>query len=57
MPQIEWVIGEDPLIMYKEAMIMAFMAVLRWREENNVLESVTGACRGSIGGAVWVGQE
>jgi anhydro-N-acetylmuramic acid kinase len=42
---------------YKEALIMALMGVLRWRQEYNVLHSVTGATRDSIGGAVWIGQE
>jgi len=36
---------------------MAFIAVLRWRQEYNVLSSVTGARRDSIGGALWTGQE
>lgn len=45
------------LIDYKEAIIMALIGVLRWREENNTLASVTGARRNSIGGAVWIGQE
>lgn len=35
----------------------AFFAVLRWREENNLLRTKTGAVRDSIGGAVWIGQE
>lgn len=48
---------DENLIQYKEAVIMALMGVLRWREENNVLSSVTGASRNSIGGAVWIGQE
>lgn len=48
----------DPgLINYKEALIMAFIGVLRWRQEYNVLASVTGASRNSIGGALWTGQE
>ena len=48
----------DPgLINYKEALIMAFIGVLRWRQEYNVLASVTGATRDSIGGALWTGQE
>ena len=55
--QIEVVIPEDNLVKYKEALIMALMGVLRWREENNVLSSVTGASRDSIGGAVWIGLE
>ncbi len=45
------------IIDYKEALIMALLGLLRWREENTVLQSVTGAARSSIGGAVWMGQE
>jgi len=29
--------------------------VLRWREEYNVLSSVTGSKRNSVGGALWLG--
>ncbi|HKK66663.1 MAG TPA: anhydro-N-acetylmuramic acid kinase, partial [Bacteroidales bacterium] len=36
-------IPEDTLVDYKEALIFAFMGVLRCREEINVLASVTGA--------------
>jgi hypothetical protein len=36
---------------------VAFMGILRWREEYNFLSSITGASRSSIGGAVWLGQE
>jgi anhydro-N-acetylmuramic acid kinase len=54
---IEIVIPEDNLIQYKEALIMGLIGVLRWRQEYNVLSSVTGAERDSIGGAVWIGQE
>lgn len=50
-------IPNEDLIDFKEAIIMALIAVLRWREENNALASVTGASRDSIGGAVWIGQE
>ena len=55
--QIEVMVPDEKLIQYKEAMIMAFMGVLRWRQEYNVLSSVTGASRDSIGGALWIGQE
>ena len=41
---------------FKEALIMALIGVLRWREEDNVLSSVTGAKRSSIGGAMWMGR-
>jgi anhydro-N-acetylmuramic acid kinase len=54
---IEVVIPAANLVNYKEALIMAFIGVLRWRQENNVLSSVTGAARDSIGGALWTGQE
>jgi anhydro-N-acetylmuramic acid kinase len=54
---VEVVVADDQLADYKEALIMALIGVLRWREENNVMASVTGASRDSIGGAVWIGQE
>ncbi len=54
---IEVMIPEENIVKYKEALIMALIGVLRWRQEYNVLASVTGAERDSIGGAVWIGQE
>jgi len=54
---IEVVLPSSDLIDFKEAVIMALIGVLRWREEYNVIASVTGATRDSIGGAVWIGQE
>lgn len=54
---IEVIVPDALLINYKEALIMALIGVLRWREEYNVLDTVTGAPRSSIGGAVWIGQE
>lgn len=54
---IEVVVPDAMLVQYKEALIMALMGVLRWREESNVLSSVTGATRDSVGGAFWMGQE
>jgi anhydro-N-acetylmuramic acid kinase len=53
----ELVVPDTALVDFKEALVMALIGVLRWREENNVLASVTGASRDSIGGAVWIGQE
>ncbi|HEY6900648.1 MAG TPA: anhydro-N-acetylmuramic acid kinase [Puia sp.] len=55
--KLEVVLPDTQLADYKEALVMALIGVLRWREENNVLASVTGASRDSIGGAVWIGQE
>jgi anhydro-N-acetylmuramic acid kinase len=52
------VIVPDPtLIKFKEALIMALIGVLRWREKTNIYASVTGAARDSVGGALWMGQE
>ncbi|MDN3658797.1 anhydro-N-acetylmuramic acid kinase [Ferruginibacter paludis] len=48
------VVPDEQLVKYKEALIMALIGVLRWREEINVLASVTGASQNSIGGALWM---
>ena len=50
-------VPEDDVVIYKEALIMALLGVLRWREQYTVLSSVTGALRNSIGGALWLGTE
>lgn len=54
---IEVVVPDERIVKYKEALIMALMGVLRWREKTNVFSSVTGAERDSVGGALWMGQE
>lgn len=54
---VEPVVPDADTVVYKEAVIMAFLGALRWRENNTTLTSVTGASRGSIGGALWMGQE
>jgi len=50
-------VPEPGLVAYKEALVMALIGVLRWRQEDTVMASVTGASRPSIGGALWTGQE
>ena len=45
------------VVKYKEALIMALLGILRWREQYTVLASVTGALHDSIGGALWLGTE
>ncbi|MES1221038.1 MAG: anhydro-N-acetylmuramic acid kinase [Bacteroidota bacterium] len=55
--KIEIIVPDDQLVKFKEAIIMALIGVLRWRQEYNVLSSVTGAQRNSIGGALWTGEE
>lgn len=54
---VQVVVPHQTVVAYKEAIVMALIGVLRWRQEYNVLSSVTGASRNSIGGAVWIGQE
>jgi anhydro-N-acetylmuramic acid kinase len=50
-------VPQKDIVDYKEALVMALLGILRWREQDTVLASVTGANRNSIGGAVWIGQE
>jgi anhydro-N-acetylmuramic acid kinase len=50
-------IPEDEVVVYKEALIMALLGILRWREQYTVLSSVTGASQNSIGGALWLGTD
>ncbi|HLA57198.1 MAG TPA: anhydro-N-acetylmuramic acid kinase, partial [Puia sp.] len=50
---IKCIIPTDSLVDYKEALIIALMGALRWREDINVLHTVTGASKDSINGAVW----
>ncbi len=49
----ECIVPSDNLVDFKEALIIALMGVLRWREDINVLHTVTGASKDSINGAVW----
>jgi anhydro-N-acetylmuramic acid kinase len=46
------IIPDNLTINYKEALIFAFLGVLRIRNEINILKSVTGAVSNSIGGAL-----
>jgi anhydro-N-acetylmuramic acid kinase len=54
---IDVVVPNEMLVKYKEALIMALIGVLRWRQEYNTISSVTGASSDTIGGALWNGQE
>lgn len=47
-PQV--IIPDQQLINYKEALVFAFLGVLRWRSEINCLSSVTGAIMDSSSG-------
>ncbi|MDD2632219.1 MAG: anhydro-N-acetylmuramic acid kinase [Bacteroidales bacterium] len=49
----EVIIPEPLLIDYKEALVFAFLGVLRLRGKNNCLASVTGARTDNSGGSIW----
>jgi anhydro-N-acetylmuramic acid kinase len=51
----EVVIPEPELVSFKEALIFAFLGVLRRQNEINCLSSVTGADKDNVGGAVYWG--
>ena len=51
--QIEVIIPDKSIINFKEAIVFAFMGVLRWRNEVNGLRSVTGASSDSSAGVVY----
>lgn len=49
----EIIIPDALTINFKEALIFAFLGVLRWRNEVNCLCSVTGSSRDNSGGAIY----
>ncbi len=51
----EVVIAKPEIVAYKEALLIALMGVLRVQNKVNVLASVTGADRDTIGGSIWQG--
>lgn len=50
---LEVVIPDSETIEFKEALIFAFLGVLRFRNEVNCLKSVTGARQDNCGGAIY----
>ena len=51
----EIVIPDKQTVEYKEALIFAFLGLLRFKSQVNCLRSVTGASRDNIGGAIYFG--
>jgi anhydro-N-acetylmuramic acid kinase len=49
----KWIIPQDEWIDYKEALVFAFLGVLRLRNEPNILRSVTGCRINHSGGAIY----
>jgi anhydro-N-acetylmuramic acid kinase len=54
---VKVVLPSSDTINYKEAIIFAFLGLLRLEGQNNTLPSVTGAQRESCGGAIYKGDE
>jgi anhydro-N-acetylmuramic acid kinase len=48
------ILPSEQIIDFKEAIIFAFLGVLRLRNENNCLKSVTGAMHNHSGGAIYL---
>lgn len=53
LPQTQIIVPDDNTIQYKEALIFGLLGVLRLRNEDNVLSSVTGAARDHCSGKVY----
>ena len=51
----EIIIPDSLIVKYKEALIFAFLGVLRWNNKINCLKSSTGASRDNIGGVIVAG--
>jgi anhydro-N-acetylmuramic acid kinase len=53
LPEITIIIPEAKILEFKEALIFALLGVLKLREENNVLSSVTGATADHCSGIIY----
>lgn len=50
---LQIIIPDNQIVDFKEALVFAFLGVLRLRNENNCLRSVTGASRDNCGGMLF----
>lgn len=51
-PEVDWVVADDQLVAFKEALIFALLGLLRWLERPNVLASATGSAKDHSAGMV-----
>lgn len=47
------IVPDSNIVAFKEAIVFAFLGVLRWRSSPNCLQSVTGASEDNCGGAIY----
>ena len=52
---IDCIIPQNNIIDFKEALIFAFLGVMRLEKNINILKTVTGASRDNIGGVIHFG--
>jgi anhydro-N-acetylmuramic acid kinase len=52
--RVELIIPDDKTVNYKEALVFAFLGLLRMQGKPNCLSSVTGASHNVSGGAVYL---
>ncbi len=53
LPKVEVIVPEATIVNYKEALIFAFLGILRWQQQPNCLQAVTGANRDNCGGCIY----
>lgn len=53
---LQVVVPPPETVKFKEALLMAFAALLRWQGHTNFIAAVTGADHATIGGAVYLGK-
>ncbi len=51
------VVPDIQIVQFKEAIIFAFLGVLRLRRSENSIKEVTGAIKDNIGGAIYIGMK
>lgn len=52
-PDTDLFLPDEKIIDYKEALVFAFLGLLRLKQENNCLKSVTGAQKDNCGGCIY----
>ena len=53
LPEVEVIVPDNKILEFKEAIIFALLGVLKLRNENNVLASVTGASKNHCSGFIY----